>query len=100
MGELGQVLVAGRAGLDRLPDRAVELPPSAGRELVVEPVPEESMAETQPEARSRDVGHELLADRLVQQLEQRAALQPADASEHVEVELLSEYGGERQHALA
>jgi hypothetical protein len=102
LGELGQVrLGIGRVQrLEGLGDRAVQANPPRGREVLVQRVAHQDVRETQAPARLGHRPHEPGGGRFVESVEQVVLLQPADAGDHVGIELTADHGGEGEHLTA
>src|SRR5206468_2133526 len=69
-------------------------------QTVVECVPDENVGEAQASRGSWNVGDDTLGNRLVEQLAQGLAFQPADVCQIIEIELATEYRSQRQDAVA
>ena len=102
MRELGEVGVelGFVEDLQRLAHPAVQLYPATSRHAVVRGVPDQGVSEAQAPDRSRNLCDHARFHRLVEQLQDGAALEPADMGQRIELELAAEHRRQREQPVA
>jgi hypothetical protein len=92
-----RIEVAPVALLEPPADRAVQLEPLRGEEIVVQRLAHELVGEAEPPGRDRVLQQHAGGDRLGDQVEQPRRAQPARQLEDPQVELAADDGGDAQH---
>ena len=102
MRELGEMRIElGRVdGLERLAHAAMQLDPPSPGQTVIGGVPDQGVREAHAADRAWDLGDHARFGRLVEQVQDGAALEPADARQGVEIELAPEDRGQREQLVA